>query len=88
MAGGLVIAAMLVLTAYKPAPRSVAHEHAEPRPVREILRNTPKLLLALASATVAFVAMSFVMTGTPISMHLHYGHRPTPQSSSRECCCA
>ncbi len=66
MAGGLVIAAMVVLMAYRQAPRSVSHEHAQPRPVREMLKN-PTLLLALASATVAFVVMSFVMTGTPIS---------------------
>ncbi len=74
MAGGLMIAAMIILTAYKPAPRHAPREHAQPRPVREMLNN-PRLLMALASATVAFVVMTFVMTGTPISMHLHHGHR-------------
>ena len=30
--------------------------------------------LAIASGASAFVVMSFVMTATPISMHLHHGH--------------
>jgi hypothetical protein len=36
--------------------------------------KSPSLLLALASATVGFAVMAFVMTGTPISMHHHHGH--------------
>ncbi len=39
----------------------------------ELLRN-PSFFLALASASVAYVVMSFVMTGTPISMHHNHGH--------------
>ena len=34
----------------------------------------PGLVLAIASGAIAFVVMSFVMTATPISMHLHHGH--------------
>ncbi len=73
MAGGLMAGAMLILTTYKPTARRVAHTQTKPRPIREMLKNRT-LLLALTSATVAFVVMSFIMTGTPISMHLHHGH--------------
>jgi MFS family permease len=38
-----------------------------------MLRN-PSLALAVASGAVAYVIMSFIMTATPISMHLHHGH--------------
>ena len=36
--------------------------------------TNPALVLAIASGAIAFVVMSFVMTATPISMHLHHGH--------------
>jgi len=39
----------------------------------QLLRN-PSFFLALASASVAYIVMSFVMTGTPISMHHIHGH--------------
>lgn len=73
MAGGLLVAAMLILSAYRPAARRVSRAHQHPRPMREMVKN-PTLVLALTSATVAFVVMSFIMTGTPISMHMHHGH--------------
>ncbi len=56
------------------APANTQSEQTrEPRPWAELLKS-PSLLLALASATVGFAVMAFVMTGTPISMHHHHGH--------------
>lgn len=43
------------------------------RPIAKIFEN-PMFLLAVASGTIGFLVMTFVMTGTPISMHHHLGH--------------
>lgn len=43
------------------------------RPLGQMLQS-PSFLLAVISGTVGFVVMTFVMTGTPISMHNHQGH--------------
>ena len=43
------------------------------RPLREILRS-PVIILAVLSAGLGYGVMSFIMTATPISMHMHAGH--------------
>ncbi len=43
------------------------------RPLWALFQN-PAFCLALASGAIGFVVMTFVMTGTPISMHHHHGH--------------
>jgi len=43
------------------------------RPLAEILRS-PVIILAICSAALGYGVMSFIMTATPISMHLHSGH--------------
>lgn len=43
------------------------------RPLREILR-APLVILAISAAALGYGIMSFLMTATPISMHLHAGH--------------
>jgi len=43
------------------------------RPLTEILRS-PVILLAICAAALGYGVMSFIMTATPISMHLHAGH--------------
>jgi MFS family permease len=58
---------------YTPAPPRTASGTEARRPLAEILAN-PRLIIAVASGAVAFMVMSFVMTATPISMHLHHGH--------------
>lgn len=52
----------------------VTHEkqHEEPRPLKVILRQ-PVLIASIISATIGFAVMSFIMTATPISMHVHSG---------------
>jgi len=43
------------------------------RPLKEILRS-PVIILAICSAALGYGVMSFIMTATPISMHIHSGH--------------
>lgn len=64
---------MLILVAYKPAVMPVVHQETSARSARELMRN-PTFYLALTSGVVAYIVMSFVMTGTPISMHHVLGH--------------
>ncbi len=69
---GFFVAGLLLLF-YVPAERFGHEHHGKARPLREMLSN-PSLVLAMASGTIAFVIMSFVMTATPISMHIHHGY--------------
>lgn len=43
------------------------------RPMRSIL-SSPLLWLAIGAAALGYAVMSFIMTATPISMHVHAGH--------------
>lgn len=63
----------LLLGAYKPAPLETISKPIAAGSLRTILCGHG-FVLAVASGAVAFVVMSFVMTGTPISMHHTYGH--------------
>jgi MFS family permease len=47
--------------------------HEGGRPLLEILRS-PVIILAISAAALGYGVMSFIMTATPISMHLHAGH--------------
>ena len=73
LAAATVILAAGVLTFYKPTATVVKQQATTARSSLDIVRN-PTFILALSSGAVAFVVMSFVMTGTPISMHHTYGH--------------
>ncbi|QFU75210.1 MFS transporter [Halioglobus maricola] len=73
LAIGCFVCAGLLLSFYRP-PRQFAHQHqGEARPWTAMLAN-PALILAVASGAIAYVVMSFIMTATPISMHVHHGH--------------
>jgi MFS family permease len=73
LGAGCFVAGICLMLFYRPpAPRFSSH-HGEARPLRELLRNR-SLVLAVASGAIAFAVMSFVMTATPISMHIHHGH--------------
>jgi MFS family permease len=63
----------VVMMLYAPAPLRAATSAGNARPITTMLRN-PSLLLAISSGAVAYIVMSFIMTATPISMHLHQGH--------------
>lgn len=61
---------LMVFSEVRTAETEVAESR---RPVLALFSN-PAFCLALASGAVGFVIMTFVMTGTPISMHHHHGH--------------
>jgi MFS family permease len=73
----LLGAAAAVLTRCSTAP---PHEHhgatGAARPLAEVVRQ-PAFLLAVGAAVVSYAVMSFIMTATPISMHVHDGHSDT-----------
>lgn len=73
LVGLLIAVAAVLLTFYVPAPAPATKTHATNRSTLELLRN-PGFGLALLSGVVAYVVMSFIMTGTPISMHHIHGH--------------
>ncbi len=73
----LCVAAALVLTRCDPglpAPRSAGS--GEGRPMGAVVRQ-PMFLVAVAAAVVSYAVMSFIMTATPISMHVHDHHSDT-----------
>jgi len=70
----LCVAAALVLTRCDPGlppPRAVGSD--EGRPVADVVRQ-PMFVVAVAAAVVSYAVMSFIMTATPISMHVHDHH--------------
>ncbi|MGB0669701.1 MAG: MFS transporter [Porticoccaceae bacterium] len=77
--GSFVLAALcillgaLLLSFYQPAPITDTITAQATTATHQLLRN-PSLCLAIASGAIAYVVMSFVMTGTPISMHHFHGH--------------
>jgi len=70
---GCITAAALVLSLYNPAPIASNPAAQKQTPTVNLLRR-PSFALALASGVIAYTVMSFVMTGTPISMHHFHGH--------------
>jgi len=54
----------------RPEPR---HPSAPSRPMVRIAAADPRLLVAVGCATIAWGVMSFVMTATPVSMHVRDG---------------
>ena len=73
----LCAAAALVLTRCDPG-RTHARlaEAGAARPLQEVLRQ-PAYVIAVAAAVTSYAVMSFIMTATPISMHVHDHHSDT-----------
>ncbi|WP_250655290.1 MFS transporter [Alkalimarinus coralli] len=77
--GGFVILAMLYLVCamlllfYKSNAMIVTEERGEGRSLVEIASH-PVFWTAVLSAAVGYAVMSFVMTATPMSMHITMGH--------------
>ena len=57
---------------YRPTQAKEVDESVRGRPLSTIVKQ-PIFILAITSATVGFSVMSFIMTATPISMHVHSG---------------
>lgn len=71
LAGLLVAAAATLATLQLPPARSAA-DAGSGRALREIVAQ-PAYRMAALAGIVGYAAMSFVMTATPISMHIHDG---------------
>lgn len=76
LAAGCILISSVMLTAYTPKLVPQAPDIKSNLPKAQLFKN-PTFCLALASGTIAYVVMSFIMTGTPISMHESYGHSLT-----------
>ncbi len=68
-----IMLAALLLSQFKPSSMDTAVNTKSKTSALTLMRN-PSFCLALASGSVAYIIMSFVMTGTPISMHHFHGH--------------
>ena len=68
-----IILAALILSLAKPSSMGAATKTKSNTSTLALIRK-PSFCLALASGSVAYIIMSFVMTGTPISMHHFHGH--------------
>lgn len=77
-AGLFCIAAILLACLSLPKMIDDTDEHPDQaaRPLREIAQN-PYFLLAVLSGTVGYGVMTYIMTATPVSMHVHDGHSLT-----------
>jgi MFS family permease len=70
-------AAALVLTRLAPGSAPLRETvDSTARPLASVLRQ-PDYVLAVAAAVVSYAVMSFIMTATPISMHVHDQHSDT-----------
>ena len=70
----LCSAAAITLMGYSPPPtHQRAADTSDARPLSEVVRQ-PLYLVAVGAAVVSYAVMSFIMTATPISMHVHDHH--------------
>jgi MFS family permease len=73
MVAALCLVSAAVLTRYRPQMAPATEAVGKARPLRIVVRQ-PVFVVAVAAAVVAYAVMSFVMTATPISMHVHDQH--------------
>jgi MFS family permease len=69
-ATGLYLVAAVLLSRISAAAPAGAADLAPPRPLREIAAQ-PVFQVAVLGALASYTVMSFIMTATPISMHVH-----------------
>lgn len=72
-ASAIYLAAALLLARLPDSPVAAQAGHAEPRPLA-VIAAQPDFRVAVLAALVSYAAMSFIMTATPISMHVMDGH--------------
>lgn len=65
--------ACLILQGFVNPQIETAASGEEPRPLKEII-GQPVFWLALSAGAIGYVIMTFVMTATPVSMHVMDGH--------------
>jgi len=64
---------MIIVSFYRDTHATGAKADQAGRPLLQIMK-TPNIVLAVAAAGLGYGIMSFIMTATPISMHVHAGH--------------
>lgn len=66
---------LLLFMFYQPAKQmtSQASEHGASRRIMELLSN-PSFLAAVAAASLGYALMAFIMTATPVHMHVFHHH--------------
>lgn len=69
----LLLLSMIAITQITPTQVKESTVEGEPRSLIDICRQ-PIFLVALASAAIGYGVMSYVMTATPLSMHVLDGH--------------
>ncbi|MCG8432820.1 MAG: MFS transporter [Gammaproteobacteria bacterium] len=69
---GIMLLCALVLTRFQEIQREEDTVIGESRPLKEIMCQ-PNFIVASASAAIGYGVMSFIMTATPISMHVMDG---------------
>lgn len=69
----LYIFAAILLCLYRPNHIKSEQKRSSGRTLVEIIQQ-PVFWVALLAATVGYAVMSFIMTATPMSMHIHEGH--------------
>jgi len=70
---GSYLAGLTIISFHRDQLKTKQMHGGSGQPLRVILR-TPVVVLAVASAALAYGVMSLIMTATPISMHQHSGH--------------
>ncbi|MDZ7667964.1 MAG: MFS transporter [Gammaproteobacteria bacterium] len=73
LAAAFLLAALLLSLLAEPAPAAAGSETAERRPLT-VLARQPLFVIAVLGGVVGQGVMTFVMTATPISMHVLDGH--------------
>jgi MFS family permease len=73
LAAMLSISFMILLLFYRNASLASRDHNGDTRPLLRLLRE-PGIVLAIASAAMAYSIMALVMTATPLSMHEMDGH--------------
>ena len=69
----LFIIAFLFMTFFEPAAKFKEHKEKSKRPLKDIITQG-SFIVAVSAATTGYVVMSFIMTATPVSMHVMDGH--------------
>lgn len=69
----LLAVSMLLLAKYRDVVAEAAQVSGEARPMREVLTQH-RLMVAVLAAAIGYGVMTFLMTATPISMHVVDGH--------------
>jgi MFS family permease len=72
-ATGLYVVAAMVLSRIEAGAPASAADAVPPRPLREVAAQ-PAFQVAVLAGLASYAVMSFIMTATPISMHIVDGH--------------